>query len=315
MYSNIAFKKRGFCMEKNISVELGCEHIRVACVGINGKIYQILSRPTQIHEGKEGLAKQIISMIHALDDASECKHIGIGVPGPVDTKKGIIRLCNHFPELENYAIVERIQQEIPLPCTLVNDVNDAALGEAYFGAGKNHESIYYISLSTGIGGAYIYHHRIISGNNGYAGEIGNMIVDQNRDKINKLNVGAIENEASGHAITREGQYVFGEDMIHNAGDVFEQVRKKDPVAIQLCEDVSKDLAVMLSTIALVLDPQVFIFGGGCMKSDDVFFPLMEEHFRSLIYDDMQDIQLVKEELEDPELLGLAMCASDNEKKA
>ena len=43
-------------------------------------------------------------------------------------------------------------------------------GEAYFGAGKNHESIYYISLSTGIGGAYIYHHRIISGNNGYAGE-------------------------------------------------------------------------------------------------------------------------------------------------
>lgn len=52
-----------------------------------------------------------------------------------------------------------------------------------------------------------------------------------------------------------------------------------------------------------------------MKSDDVFFPLMEEHFRSLIYDDMQDIQLVKEELEDPELLGLAMCASDNEKKA
>ena len=103
-------------------------------------------------------------------------------------------------------------------------------------------------------------------------------------------------------------------MIHNAGDVFEQVRKKDPVAIQLCEDVSKDLAVMLSTIALVLDPQVFIFGGGCMKSDDVFFPLMED-FRSLIYDDMQDIQLVKEELEDPELLGLAMCASDNEKKA
>lgn len=69
---------------------------------------------------------------------------------------------------------------------------------------------------------------MIAGRNGHAGEIANLIIDRNREKVNYLNVGAVENEASGTAITRKGKAAFGEDAVQHAGDVFDLARKEMP---------------------------------------------------------------------------------------
>ena len=293
-------------MEKRISIELGCENLRVAVVDSQGKILHQLSAPTNVHQGYDTVMSRMIALIKQLRDVSSCTHIGIGVPGPIDADEGILTMATNLTGFDHKPIKKDLETAFSIPCHIENDVNVAALAEARYGAGKGYRSLYYISLSTGIGGAYVLAGHILRGTNGYAGEIGNIIIDQNRDKYNHLNIGAVENEASGNAITREGKCYFGDDIVQNAGDVFAQARLNDPIAIKLCDDFSKDLAVMMSTIAHVIDPQVFIFGGGCMKSADMFFSLMEERFRSLIHERMRHVEVKKAQLQNPGLLGAAL---------
>lgn len=293
-------------MEKRISIELGCENLRVAVVDIQGKILHQLSTPTQVQDGYDRVMRRMIALVKQLSDYASCTHIGIGVPGPVDVEQGMLTMATNLDGFSHKPVKKDLETAFHIPCHIENDVNVAALAEARYGAGKGYRSLYYISLSTGIGGAYVLGGHILRGTNGYAGEIGNIIIDQNRDKYNHLNIGAVENEASGNAITREGKCYFGDDIVQNAGDVFAQARKSDPIAMKLCDDFSKDLAVMISTIAHVVDPQVFIFGGGCMQSADMFFTLMEERFRSLIHEHMRHVVLKKAQLQNPGLLGAAL---------
>ena len=182
----------------------------------------------------------------------------------------------------------------------------AGMGEALQGAGKGKDIVYYVTISTGIGGALVVNQKVIAGRNGHAGEIANLIIDRNREKVNYLNVGAVENEASGTAITRKGKAAFGEDAVQHAGDVFDLARKGNAKALEICDAVAYDLAVMFSQIAHVVDPEVFVVGGGVMKGKDVFFDKMENYFRNMIHKGMQTVVFMEAELDEPGIIGAAM---------
>ena len=124
--------------------------------------------------------------------------------------------------------------------------------------------------------------------------------------MNYLNVGAVENEASGTAITRKGKAAFGEDAVQHAGDVFDLARKGNAKALEICDAVAYDLAVMFSQIAHVVDPEVFVVGGGVMKGKDVFFDKMENYFRNMIHKGMQTVVFMEAELDEPGIIGAAM---------
>ena len=156
------------------------------------------------------------------------------------------------------------------------------------------------------GGALVVNQKVIAGRNGHAGEIANLIIDRNREKVNYLNVGAVENEASGTAITRKGKAAFGEDAVQHAGDVFDLARKGNAKALEICDAVAYDLAVMFSQIAHVVDPEVFVVGGGVMKGKDVFFDKMENYFRNMIHKGMQTVVFMEAELDEPGIIGAAM---------
>ena len=186
-----------------------------------------------------------------------------------------------------------------------NDVKVAALGEAVLGAGKGYPIVYYVTISTGVGGALVIDKKVISGQNGHAGEVGNICIDRNREKYNILNVGAAENEASGTALTRKGRELFG-DKIHNAGDVFDLARSGDEKALKLVDEMAYDLAMMFCAIGHIIDPHIFVVGGGVMKGKDVFFEKMETYYRSMIHEGMQPVIFREAELEEPGILGAAM---------
>lgn len=186
-----------------------------------------------------------------------------------------------------------------------NDVKVAALGEAVLGGGKGYPIVYYVTISTGIGGALVIDQKVISGQNGHAGEIGNICIDRNREKYNILNIGAVENEASGTAITRKGREVFG-DQITNAGDVFELARQGDEKALKIVDEMAYDLAVMFCAIGHIVDPHVFVVGGGVMKGKDVFFEKMEKYYRDMIHVGMQPVVFTQAVLEEPGIMGAAM---------
>lgn len=292
-------------MKTYISVDLGGTNIRAAKVDEEGRILQMVKDSSNPEKGCEHVMNKIIELIEKLDGYQDCEGIGMGVPGPIDTIHGKIIVSTNLPKLIGYPIADYIQKHFNKPTFMDNDVKVAALGEACLGAGKGYPSVYYASISTGIGGALVLDKKVVSGQNGHAGEIGNICIDRNREKYNILNVGAAENEVSGTAITRKGRAIFG-DAIQHAGNVFDLAKENDPQALKIVDDMAYDMAMMFSAVAHVVDPHVFVIGGGVMKAKDVFFDKMEAYYRSMIHVGMQSVVFKQAELEEPGIIGAAM---------
>ena len=224
-------------MRKFIGVDLGGTNIRAAVVQEDGKILCMKKAQSHPERGAEPVMQTMIDLIESLDGYEACEGIGMGIPGPIDTINGKIIVSTNLPKLIGFPIAEYIGNHFKKPTYMDNDVKVAALGEAVLGGGKGYPIVYYVTISTGIGGALVIDQKVISGQNGHAGEIGNICIDRNREKYNILNIGAVENEASGTAITRKGREVFG-DQITNAGDVFELARQGDEKALKIVDEMA-----------------------------------------------------------------------------
>lgn len=294
-------------MNYYIGIDLGGTNVRVAKVSEKGDIIQMIKESTEIDQGVDHVMNKIIHMIEGIDDYQRVIGIGMGVPGPVETKTGTMLLASNLAGFEGYCIKDPIEKYFNIPTFVDNDANVAGLGEATQGAGIGCETCYYVTISTGIGGALIHNGQVISGKHGHAGEIGNLIIDRNREKLaNQLNKGAVENEASGTAITRKGKVLFG-DSIEHAGHVFNLARQGNPQALELVDNMAYDLAVMFSLIGHVVDPDMFIIGGGVMtKARDVFFDKMVAYYKTLVHKKMVDVQFCEAVLEEPGIIGAAM---------
>ncbi len=297
-------------MQYYIGVDLGGTNVRVAKVDESGHVLDEVKRPSYAKEGPEKVLSNIKEMINQLD-YHDCAGIGIGVPGPVDTYNGYMTMSTNLEGFAKYPIVKEIEETFSLPTFLDNDANVAGLAEAVVGAGENLPIVYYLTQSTGIGGALVVDGRVISGRNGYAGEVANIIIDRNREKYNHLNIGAVENEASGTAICAKGQKLIGNE-IKTAADVFELARQGHEVALQIVDTMAYDFAQMMSCIAHVCDPFVFVIGGGCSNASDVYFDKVEEYYNNLVHPGMRGVKIKKAILEEPGVIGAAMLVKSHQ---
>ena len=292
-------------MKTYIGVDLGGTNVRAAIVDEEGNVLVQKKSPSYAQEGKEKVMNTIINLIKSLPDYESCSGIGVGVPGPCDEKTGSMVLATNLPGFEGYSIANKLEETFHMPSFIDNDANVAALAEALVGAGKGKKVVYYVTLSTGIGGGLVINGECISGKHGFTGEIANIIIDRNRSKVNYLAVGAIENEASGTAITRKANEKASKKYKH-AGEVFEDAHNGDPVAKEIVDNVARDLAQLFATIACVCDPDIFILGGGMMQSSDLFLPSVIEKFKEISHTQLHDDEFVLASLEEPGVIGAAM---------
>ena len=292
-------------MKTYIGVDLGGTNVRAAIVDEEGKVLVQKKSPSYAQEGKEKVMNTIINLIKSLPDYELCSGIGVGVPGPCDEKTGSMVLATNLPGFEGYSIANKLEETFHMPSFIDNDANVAALAEALVGAGKGKKVVYYVTLSTGIGGGLVINGECISGKHGFTGEIANIIIDRNRSKVNYLAVGAIENEASGTAITRKANEKASKKYKH-AGEVFEDAHNGNPVAKEIVDNVVRDLAQLFATIACVCDPDIFILGGGMMQSSDLFLPSVIEKFKEISHTQLHDDEFVLASLEEPGVIGEAM---------
>lgn len=292
-------------MKKYIGVDLGGTQARAALVSEDGKILQIVTNPSKAQEDAQTIVDNLVSTIQQLDLDDSVVGIGLGVPGPVDTINGKMVMATNIPALSGYNMQQAISERLNLPTFMDNDANVAGLAEALVGAGKDKPIVYYVTHSTGIGGALIVHGQCISGAHGHAGEIGNIIIDRNRKKINNLNAGSIETEASGPAILRRAQESVSSD-IKSTKELFDLARENNEQAINLVDEIAHDFAIMLSSIAHVVDPDAFVFGGGVTKSKDVYFDKVMKYFKNHVHKHMRDTEFLFAQLEEPGIVGAAM---------
>lgn len=298
-------------MKKYLGIDLGGTNVRVAKIDANGNVLAQVKGPSFGQEGPEKVMANLKQLVREIPAWNECSGIGIGVPGPVDFKAGTMVLSTNLKGFAGYPFAAEMKKEFGIPCYLDNDANVAGLAEALVGAGKGMDVVYYITLSTGIGGGLIVNGKTVSGKHGFGGEVANIVIDRNRNKVNYLNVGAIENEASGTAITRKGKETFG-DEIQNAGDVFQKAANGNPEAVQILNTMEEDLGQFFATIACVCDPDIFILGGGMMKSSTVFLQGIIENYRKYSHTAVHDTPFALASLDEPGIIGAAMLAKSQD---
>lgn len=299
-------------MKFYIGIDLGGTNVRTLLVDEQGTSYSEVKGPTESQNGPEFVFDKICQQIEKLDTSAcggiqNVEGIGIGVPGPVDTVNGSMIMATNLPGFENFPICKKISEKFNLPAFIDNDANVAGLAEAILGSGKQFSSVYYVTISTGIGGAFIVDDKLVSGGRGHAGEIGNIIVNHNGYKHGALNRGAAEGETSGTAIVRKGKTLIGDDLVSHAGDVFELASKGNVEAKKIVDECIDELSSMFANIAHTVDPHCFVIGGGVMKAKSYFYDELVKQFNEKIHVGMQGhIPLLDTLIEDCGAIGAAM---------
>ena len=148
-----------------VGVDLGGTKIYTALVDLDGNMVKEITVKTEAHKGDKAVLEKLISTIDTVlegIDINEVKAIGVGSPGPLDVKKGLIVYTPNLP-FKNFNIVQPIKEKYNIPTYLDNDANAATLGEFMFGAGKGSTNMVYVTVSTGIGGGAIINGNLFRG--------------------------------------------------------------------------------------------------------------------------------------------------------
>lgn len=229
--------------------------------------------------------------------------IGVGVPGTVD-KKGNLGGCANIA-WRSFNIPEAVQAYINVPVKAGNDANVAAFGEMWKGAGKGHENVVAVTLGTGVGGGIIVEGEILAGSIGGGGEIGHIHVEDNEtESCGCGKKGCLEEYASATGIARLARRRLDKDDKPSvlrgghisAKTVFDAVKEGDAVAIEVAEEFGRYLGKGLGIIAGVVNPELFVIGGGVSKAGDILLTFVEPWFKKYVYRECANARIVLAQL-------------------
>lgn len=211
--------------------------------------------------------------------------IGIGIPGPV-TEDGTVLGCANL----NFGIVpiRNIMAKLTGIDNVVvgNDANVAALGEMWKGGARGFKDVIMVTLGTGVGGGLVLDGRIHVGSKGAAAEIGHMTVEPGEQDICGCGCrGCLEQYASATGVVRlarqgydfhTGSVLYGKEI--TAKDIFDAAKENDAYALEVVDRFAKYLGLALSNIAAVVDPEVFLIGGGVSAAGDIIIDNVKDYY-------------------------------------
>ena len=268
-------------MEKKyvVGVDLGGTKIYTALVDLEGNIIKEKTVETLAHEGEQAVTGRIVDTINYVIDGTDknlIKSIGIGSPGPLDVKNGIIIENSNLP-FKNFAIVKTIKETYDLPTYLDNDANVATLGEFMFGAGKGTENMVFITASTGIGGGAVLNGKLFRGSTGNALEVGHMTVATEGPRCGCGNLGCAEALGSGTAIGKRAKEAVLSNVVTSlknyenvtAKEVFKEAANGDRVAKNILNTSLTYLGIAVANTITNFDPEKVVVGGGVVNGGDI----------------------------------------------
>ena len=254
----------------------------------------------EIKTNKENNGESILSDIaKAVDNKlaqegiskSEVQGIGIGVPGPVRSD-GVVNVCVNL----GWGVIDvatELGNLTGLPIKVGNDANVAALGEMWQGGAKGCKDVIVVTLGTGVGGGIIVDGKIVAGHDGAGGEIGHITV--NNDEIEPCNCGqygCLEQYTSATGVVRlAGRAMAASDKKSTlreleavtAKDVFDAAKAGDELALEIVDTQARILGRALAQIACVVDPEIFVIGGGVSKAGAILTDSVQKYFENYAF--------------------------------
>ena len=275
-----------------VGIDIGGTNIVVGVVAEDGsEVRGLVSEPTHVESGPDAIVGRITELARAARAQADRDVIGVGIgaPGPLDTKAGIVLLT---PNLgwTNMPLRDRLAAALGLRATLDNDANCAILGEWWRGAARGARHVVGLTIGTGIGGGIVLDGKIYHGASDVAGEIGHMTIDSTGRRCKCGNYGCLEAYASGPAIAAravEGiaagadtalpSYVDDNLSLITAQVVYEAAHDGDPFALEVVTDTARFLGAGVANIVNIFNPEVVVVCGGVtLAGDRLFVPLRSE---------------------------------------
>lgn len=262
------------------------------CLGVvwqNGKIVDEVRRDTP--KGADQIIDTLVSIVREL---GEVDSVGIGVPGLV-TRQGVLRAAPNLVDIADFAVGPILREVLHCDIAVENDATCAAVAEWSVGAAQGFDDVVVVTLGTGIGGGLVSGGRLVRGTNGFAGEIGHMVVDPAGPKCVCGQRGCWERYASGNGLAYLGtlaaergqaqmvQTLAG-GIAHIRGEhIREAALRGDDEALAIVDEFARWVALGLSNLTNLLDPSMMVIGGGLAGSGDLFLQPIQHWFGELLY--------------------------------
>jgi glucokinase len=270
-----------FMPEYSIGLDLGGTNLRAAAIDRAGHILDRRATATNPAAGREAMLGHMVNAIAELRDscgADGLAGIGIGVPGFILLKEGIIRNSNNLAPLEDFPIRTEIERRLHAHVILENDANAAALGEKWMGAGRDVDDLVLLTLGTGIGGGIISGGQVLQGYLGMAGELGHITVVPDGNPCGCGNQGCLEKHASATFIAGMASMLkLGEGL--SAREVYDLALGGNEKAGRIFLAVGQALGVALATLVNTFNFPLYLLSGGVLAAWDLFAPPMLEEVR------------------------------------
>lgn len=270
-----------------IGVDLGGTNMRAGRISDNRLIEQA-SRPTPKDAKKcEDTLDVLVEVIRAVWN-EDVKGIGIGVPSVVDRKKGIVYDVVNIPHWKEVHLKELLESQFNVPVYVDNDANCFALGERFFGEGRNYENFVGLTIGTGLGGGIIQQGKLLSDANCGSGEFGMLPY---KEEI-------LEYYCSGSYFMN----IWGID----GKEMYDRAMRKDDLALEAYRQFGEHVAAAIKMVVLTIDPEMIVFGGSVAAAHTLFEDSMYENLKDFAYpNSIKNLQIRFSTIENSGILGAA----------
>lgn len=285
----------------SIGVDLGGTNLRIAAVDEQARLLEKVTLGTRVSLGRDHVINDMCDAIRRLaaqyQSAASLAGIGIGVPGIIDMRTGMLRESPNLPGWADYPVRSEIETRLGTRVFLENDANAAALGEKWLGAARDFDDMAMLTLGTGVGGGLVLGGRIWYGMTGMAGEFGHITVEPEGVRCGCGNRGCLEQYASASAVVRMAREAIatGEaaalsraassDPEFSAKVVYNLAVQGDEQARKIFRQVGRTLGIALAGLVNALNLPIYVIGGGVCSAWDAFAPTIFEELRqrSMVY--------------------------------
>ncbi|MEO6124597.1 MAG: ROK family protein [Ilumatobacteraceae bacterium] len=251
-------------------IDVGGTKILGVVLDERGQIVAQQRRPTP--KGGDNVIQELVDLAR---DLGPYESLGVGVPGLV-TRTGVLRAAPNLADAHELAVRPKLEEMLGHPVSVDNDATCAMLAEWHHGAARGFDDVVLVALGTGIGGGLVMGGVLQRGTNGFAGEIGHMVVQPDGLHCVCGRRGCWERYASGSGLQMLAGGVRGEDVIIAA-------RSGDAESLAVIDTFARWVAIGLANLTNLLDPAAIVLGGGLAAAPDIFLGPIQREFGSLLY--------------------------------
>ena len=289
-------------------IDIGGTTVKCGLFSVKGDILDKWEIPTRTENNGVNILPDVAAAIDAkIQEKGIARDaiagVGLGIPGPVNEDGAVICAVNlHWGYVE---LEKELEKLTGLTVKAGNDANVAALGEMWKGGGAGYHNVVMVTLGTGVGGGIIVNGKIVTGTHGAGGEIGHIHVEDDETlSCNCGNQGCLEQYASATGVVRLANRMLAAtdkpSVLRNeevtAKSVFDAVKAGDELAMEVAEKFGKYLGTALAVIAGVVDPEVFVIGGGVSKAGKILLDYVEKYYKKYVFQGSRDCAFALAEL-------------------